>query len=223
VKHIKTTGIILGRIDYGEADRILSVLTPDQGKLRLMARGVRKVKSKLAGGIELLSTSNITFIAGRGEMGTLISTRLIRHYGQITKDLGRVQLGYEIIKMLDRATEDHPGPEYYELLEQAFAALDEPKIDADLIHAWFQAQLLKLAGHMPNLSALTESPKYNFDLEAMTFAPHDNGRYTMNHIKMLRLLFSSHTPADIAKVQGADHILADLAPLVRTMTQTHLH
>lgn len=59
---IVTSGIVLNRINFGEADRILTVITPDQGKLSLIAKGVRKEKSKLAGGIELFSVSNISFI-----------------------------------------------------------------------------------------------------------------------------------------------------------------
>lgn len=228
MKRILSTGIILGRTDYGEADRILVVLTPDHGKLRLMARGVRKIKSKLAGGIELFSTSNITFIEGKGEIGTLISTRLIKHYGHIIDDIERVQLGYELIKLLNRATEDHPEAEYYELMERAFAALDDPGINLELIRAWFSAQLLRQAGHSPNLKTDTNDRKlnaetdYNFDFEAMTFAPHGSGKYTADHIKTLRLLFSIHPPADISKVQGLNGLLNDISPLIRTMLTSHI-
>ena len=230
MKQLVTTGIILGRTDYGEADRILTVLTPDHGKLRLKARGVRKAKSKLAGGIELFSTSHITFIAGKGDsgMGTVISTRLIKHYGQIINDIDRVQLGYELIKLLNKATEDQPEAEYYHLMEQAFAALDDPKINVDLIRTWFSAQLLRQAGHSPNLKTDTNDRKlnaetdYNFDFEAMTFTPHGSGKYKANDIKTLRLLFSGHSPVDIAKVQGLDGLLSDLGPLVRTMLTSHI-
>lgn len=230
MKQIKTTGIILSRTDYGEADRILTVLTPDHGKLRLKARGVRKVKSKLAGGIELFSTSHITFIEGKNEGGlaTLISTRLIKHYGRIINDIDRVQLGYELIKLLGRTTEDQPEVEYYDLMEQAFAALDDPKISIDLIRTWFSAQLLRQAGHSPNLKTdtndrpLNAETDYNFDFEAMTFTPHGQGKYQAADIKTLRLLFSSHPPSDIAKVQGLEGLLSDLAPLVRTMLTSHI-
>ena len=226
MKHLKTTGIILSRTDYGEADRILTVLTPDHGKLRLLARGVRKVKSKLAGGIELFSTSDITFIQGRGEMGTLISTRLIKHYGHIIDDIDRVQLGYEFIKTLNRATEDHPEKEYYGLMEKAFAALDDTDISTELIRTWFQAQLLKLAGHTPNLHTdgagkkLETGETYGFDSEDMLFTIQPDGKYSTDHIKTLRLLFSDHSPAATSKVQGINDFLSDLAPLVRTMLQS---
>ncbi|HVX48010.1 MAG TPA: DNA repair protein RecO [Candidatus Saccharimonadales bacterium] len=228
MKHLKTTGIILSRTDYGEADRILTVLTPDRGKLRLLARGVRKVKSKLAGGIELFSTSDITFIEGRGELGTLISTRLIKHYGHIIDDIERVQLGYEIIKTLNRTTEDHPDQEYYELLEQAFAALDDPGIDLTLIRLWFEARLLDLAGHSPNLSTdtagakLEAGQKYDFDHESMAFVPNGSGKYTASDIKVLRLLFSANPLEDINKVQGIGQALKNIEPLIRTTSRDFL-
>src|SRR4051812_43718179 len=103
MKQILTSGIVLKRTNYGEADRIITFLTPDHGKIRLIAKGVRRVKSKLAGGIELFSVSHLTYIEGKREIGTLISTRLEKHYGDIVKDIDRVQLGYELIKLLDKA------------------------------------------------------------------------------------------------------------------------
>src|SRR5690242_5205855 len=146
-----TTAIVLARTNFGEADRILTFITPEYGKLRLMARGVRKVKSKLAGGIELFSVSDITFVQGRGEIGTLISARLLKHYGHIVSGIERVQLGYDLIKLLNRTIEDEAEKAYFELLEQAFQALDGLANSDELVRTWFTAQLLRLGGRMPNL------------------------------------------------------------------------
>src|SRR5256885_8858328 len=104
----RTQAIILNRTDYGEADRIISFLTPDHGKLKAIAKGVRKSKSKLAGGIELFSVSEVSFIIGRSEINTIISTRLVKHYGNIVKDLDRTGAAYEFIKSLNKATEEQP-------------------------------------------------------------------------------------------------------------------
>lgn len=225
---IRTRGIVLKRTDYGEADRIVTMLTPDQGKLRLMARGVRKPKAKLAGGIELFSVSDISFIRGRGEIGTLVSARLDKHYGRIVEDIGRVQLGYDLLKMLDRATEDEPEEDYFDLLAQALRALDDPKVDSQLIRAWFGAQLLRQAGHAPNLDTtaegakLTEGQSYGFDHDNMSFTPADKGGFTADDIKFLRLLFSGHGPVALNRVEGAAALTGKSAPLVRTMLQTHI-
>jgi len=228
VKQLQTTGIILSRTDYGEADRIVTMLTPDQGKLRLMARGVRKIKSKLAGGIELFSVSEVSFIRGRGEIGTLVSTRLVRHYGKIVQDIDRVQLGYGLIKMLNKATEDQPEAAYFELLQRAFEALDDATISTELINLWFQAQLLAQAGHMPNLLTDASGHKlvtdnlYEFDVDAVAFSPKQEGHFTADHIKTLRLLFGGNNPATLNRVQGADALLAELAPLLSLLASTYI-
>lgn len=226
MKPLITKGIILSRTDFGEADRIVTMLTPDRGKLRLMVKGVRKLKSKLAGGIELFSVSDITYMEGKGEIGTLISARLIKYYSNIVKDITRVQLGYELIKMLNRATEDEPEPEYFDLLETGFQSLDNSKIDTDLILSWFHAQLLKLSGHSPNLSTdtsgqkLDPTQKYAFDFDAMSFAP--NGPFTADHIKLLRLLFSPNIPATIQQVQGIEKLLPKLQPMLQAIFTTYI-
>jgi len=228
VKQLLTTGIVLSRTDYGEADRIITILTPDYGKLRLMARGVRKVKSKLAGGIELFSTSHVTFIQGRGEIGTLVSTRLITHYGRIIKNIERVQLGYELIKTLHRATEDNSEAAYFEVLQTAFVALDDPAVDLQLIQLWFLAQLLKLAGHTPNLltdatgQKLTADSNYNFDFDNMLFTPHPRGGVRAEHIKSLRLLFSAYPPDRLENIDGLNQALPAVAPLIRAMLTSYI-
>lgn len=224
MKPLLTKGIVLSRTDFGEADRIITVLTPDKGKLRLMAKGVRKVKSKLAGGIELFSVSQLTYIEGRGEIGTLISTRLEKYYSNIVKDINRVQLGYDLIKMLNRATEDEPEPEYFDLLETGFQSLDDSEISADLIRTWFHAQLLQLSGHLPNLKTDTDgqnlnaSRKYNFDFDAMSFTPQLRGSYEADDIKILRLLFSDNSPAKLQQVNGLNQRIAALGQLIKTAT-----
>lgn len=225
---LQTTAIVLARTDFGEADRIITLLTPEYGKLRLLAKGVRKVKSKLAGGIELFSVSQISFLQGRGEVGTLVSTRLIRHYGHIVTDINRVQLGYELIKMLNKATEDQPEAEYFELLNEAFVSLDDASLDLALVRLWFAAQLLRLAGHRPNLSTDTDgeklSPekKYDFDYEGVAFREGKPGSFGANHIKFLRLVFSGNVPAVLAQVQGAPELTAAAQPLVQTMLTSYI-
>jgi DNA repair protein RecO (recombination protein O) len=242
MKQLVTTGIILNRTDYGEADRIITLLTPNYGKLRLIAKGVRKVKSKLAGGIELFSVSNITYIQGRKDIGTLISARLVKHYGDIVKDLDRTMLGYELIKRLDRATEDEPEAAYFELLEQSFAALDDPAIDLDLIRLWFAMQLLRLGGHTPNLSTDVAGEKlraegvYQFSFDDMAFtlsavgssgdlvmeSGAGLGQFTSMHIKFLRLGFGGYPPSALMRVKEVGAIVRSVTPLTQTVLQLYI-
>jgi len=61
-------GIVLRRIDYGEADRILTVLTLEHGKIGVIARGVRKSQSRLASRTDLFTRSRMQLARGRGEL-----------------------------------------------------------------------------------------------------------------------------------------------------------
>lgn len=226
MRRFNTQGIVLARTDYGEADRILTFLTPDNGKVKAIAKGVRKQKSKLAGGIELFSVSDLSLIIGRSEINTLISTRLVKHYGQIVKNLERTNQAYEFIKIMEKATEDNPEAAYFNLLKQAFESLDDNSIDLSLIEIWFYAQLLMLAGHSPNLRTqksgekLEASKKYDFDFESMAFKP--GKAYNSDQIKFLRLLFSSNPPQVIKKIQGAPNLATQLQQLVHSMLQNYV-
>jgi DNA repair protein RecO (recombination protein O) len=228
MNQILTTGIVLGRTDYGEADRILTVLTPDQGKLRLMAKGVRRVKSKLAGGIELFSVSQITFIRGRGDIGTLVSTRLNKHYGDIVSHIDRVQLGYELIKQLDKTTEDEPEAGYFDLLVQAFEALSDPVIDTELIRTWFAAQLLRQGGLMPNLAhdshghKLSADQRYDFSVDEGLFRERSDGNFGVNEIKFLRLIFGHSSPAALAKIADGAELAQRIRQLVVLWQQQYI-
>ncbi len=74
---IKTKSYVLRRTNYGEADRILNLITP-AGKISAIAKGVRKEKSKLAGGVEMFSLAELTIHKGKGEFGTITSAKMLR-------------------------------------------------------------------------------------------------------------------------------------------------
>ena len=222
---IVTQAIVLSRVDYGEADRILTLLTPDLGKIGGIAKGVRRVKSKLAGGIELFSVSEVT-LAHRGQgLHMVVSARLIKHYGGVLGDYDRTMLGYEMIKRIHRITEDESGGEYFDLLRQAFAALDDATLNTEIIRLWFYAQLLRIGGHTPNLQTDTSGEKlaadktYDFGFEQMAFAPSafEAGGFAVDHIKLLRLSFSNATPKILSQVNVGQELVGMCANLVVKM------
>lgn len=228
MNQIVTTGIVLKRLNFGEADRIITLITPDHGKLRLMAKGVRKVKSKLAGGIELFSVTAITYIPGKRDIGTLVSSRLVTHYGDIVTDIKRTMFGYELLKLVDKSTQDECDREFYELLLHSLSAVGNKSIPLEIIEAWFRIRLLRLLGHEPNFSSDTKGKKletgqqYIFDFDTMAFAIHEGGIYTDNHIKLLRL-FLVQSPEKIMHIQNTDKIMDDLSSLTKAMLAQSMH
>ncbi|OGL34417.1 DNA repair protein RecO [Candidatus Saccharibacteria bacterium RIFCSPHIGHO2_12_FULL_47_16b] len=227
-KTYTTKGIVLSRTNFGEADRILTFLTKDHGKVRAIAKGVRKPKSKLAGGIELFSISHLTLIIGRGEINTIISSRLARHFGNLSSDLERVNLAAALIKRLNRVTEDKTEPDYFNLLAKSFKALDNLDLKPNLVELWFDLQLLKQAGHAPNLrrnalgQPLEAKRKYNFDIEKMAFSAAPNGEFNANHIKFLRLYLGLNRPQAVGRINGASKFTKDVRSIVEAMLKSHL-
>jgi len=223
-----TKAIVLKRIDYGEGDRIITVLTPQDGKLSLLAKGVKKLKSKLAGGIELFAVFDAGYIAGRGEVGRLTSARLDEFYDNIINDINRVQLGYSILRAFDKNIEDHAESDYFYLLCQLLRLLNESSISLVRIELYFKAKMLALAGHTPNLqtdeenNALKEDSKYNFNVLSMSFSPSSSGKLSSKHIIVLRLLFNQGNNDAIFKVKMNNHEDEDLIPLIDAMFMSYL-
>lgn len=225
---VVTQGIVLARTDYQEADRILTILTPDHGKIRAIAKGARRSRSRLAGGIELLSVNELALFAGRSELRTLVSSRLVEHWGEIVRDIDRTMLAYELMKRMNRITEDGADESYFHILRRTLGALNSAVISAQLTELWFCMQILQATGHSPNLhnsgdgSALHKAEQYNFDFDAMCFNVHPAGVFTASHIKMLRIAQNCSTPEVLHRIQGISDYVPDVMQLAHSMTKFSL-
>jgi DNA repair protein RecO (recombination protein O) len=228
MKTTVTRGIVLSRINYQEADRILIVLTPDQGKVRLIAKGVRKVKSKLAGGVELLSENEISFIRGRGEVGTLVSSRLKKHYPNIIKDIDRTMYAYELLKTINKLTEDNADEEYYLLVKSFLSELDNLETNILLIKLWADIKLLEAYGYEPELGIdtggvkLSKTLKYDFDFENTAFSMRDRGIFDSGHIQLMRLALNNR-PDKIGVVNGVEKLLVPTQRLTESIRKQQLN
>lgn len=217
-----TKAIVLRRTNYGEADRILQLLTPDHGKIGAIAKGVRRGRGKLTGGVELFAVCDLTLYKGKGDLALITSARIDTFYGDILKDYDRLQLGYQIIKEISRAAEMAPEPEFYELLRQSFVFLNDAAIALELVEIWYRLQLAILLGTALNVSTTTGNAKlssdkrYNFDFGDMVFVEHPSGRFTPDHIKLLRLLIAKN-PKVVSHVSGLKPLLEDCLWLVRSL------
>lgn len=215
----RTEAIVLRRTDYGEADRILNLLTPT-GKMSAIAKGVRREKSKLAGGIELFAVTDLVIAQGKGSIGTITSARLEKFYGSILKQLPRLEFGYEAIKQTNRASEENFEPEWFDLLKLTFENLDDLTVDVRITATWFRLQLAILLGIGLNLATDTKGARlrldgrYSFDPVEMAFEPAGGGTYTADHIKVLRLLSGSN-PRIVAKIGGTGELLDPILYVAR--------
>lgn len=209
----QTQAIILRRTNYGEADRILRMLTP-LGQRNAIAKGVRREKSKLAGGIELFAVSDIVINSGKGDLGILTSSRLVKFYRHILEDYDRLQFGYEAINLTARASEDIDEPAWYEVLHEVFEALDDATISLQMVQTWFYLHYATLTGYELNLEAdvvgqrLDEDKTYMYDINERGLRAAAQGDINANHIKLLRVM-ANRPVRTVAQIGGIEAILAD--------------
>ena len=214
MKTIRTKAIVLRRTNYGEADRIVQLLTPEHGKVSAIARGVRRERSKLAGGIELFCRVDSTLAVGKGELLILTGTRIEQVYRQILTEYDRLQFAYDVLKYIARAAQTIDEPAFFELCDEALAALDDVAIDVRIVRAWFWLQLAILLGVGLNLETdsngmkLVGDARYNFDMSEAVFTYHETGRFGSDHIKLLRLL-SAQSPKIAQQVNGIGDLIDD--------------
>lgn len=192
-KQTKTKAIVLKRTNYGEADRILQIITP-LGKMSVLARGVRKEKSKLAGGIELLAVSDIVVAEGKGDIGSLISSRLDRFYSNILKDYDRLEFANLVLKNISKYSENVDESVWFEITREIFEALNDLKIQLQIIKSWFYLKISAYQGHELSLiydtegSRLSHDGRYFYDVKNRGLSIKPNGPVTSEHIKILRIL-----------------------------------
>jgi DNA repair protein RecO (recombination protein O) len=222
MQQIRTKAIVVHRINYGEADRILHLLTPDHGIVSVIAKGARREKSKLAGGIELFTVTDVTILQGKSDIATLTGARMSTYFMHILDDYAKLQLGYETIKQVRRAAEMVPEPAFFTLLAESFESLNEPVIPANAVEIWFWLQLAILLGVGLNLTTdnrgqkLKIDARYDFDPGTNEFIEHEQGRFSADHIKLLRLL-SAQSPRIAVQVKGLELLTEDCLWAVRAL------
>ncbi len=149
----KTKGVVLRTINIKEADRILEIYSDDLGKVRAIARGVRKIKSRLAGHLEPFTYVELLFARGRGDLATITGAKAIEHHEFIRRDLKKVASASYLAELVSRLSPDgQESKRFPELLRAAFTALEHDH-DVVLVTSYFEWQAIIVGGWEPNLHA----------------------------------------------------------------------
>lgn len=217
---LRTRAIVLRRTNYGESDRILNLITPE-GKLAVLARGVRKEKSRLAGGIELFSVADVVVHQGRSSLGTLTGAKMLHFYGSnIMSDLSRLEFASSCLKKIDRVSEHTENPEFFSILEQVLAGLHQ-NLAAELISTWFTFNLAHASGEEINLlcdvsgAKLQPDQRYAWDSFEAALKLYVNGPIGADEIKLARLMLANKLQV-VSNVNRAAEIARPLAMIAQT-------
>jgi DNA repair protein RecO (recombination protein O) len=142
----KVEGVVLRRRSLGEADRLVTILSRDRGKLVVVAKGARRPRSRFGGRLE--PATRFRALVAEGRSLDIISQVEVLDAFTLRSDLDRLGAASIVLEYADRAlAERHAHTEVYTLLVEALALL---RIGVrDLAPLWFVARLLALTGHRP--------------------------------------------------------------------------
>ncbi len=204
----RTPAIILKRFDLGEADRLLTILTPQYGKLEAVAKGARKLTSHKTGHVELFTRADMLLNRGR-DLDVVNQCEMTAAYLPLREDLMRGAYANYCGELLDRFTssgEDDGAPRLFKLLDETLGRLcDEP--DPRLAVRYYELHLLDIVGYRPELArcviggeTIQAEDQYFSNAEGGVVCPKDAVRGTattqisMRALKVMRHMQRSAYP-----------------------------
>lgn len=143
-------GVVIRSIDYGEGHKIITLYTKEAGKVGVMARGAKKMRSRLAAITQLFTYGEYTYYSS-GRLGNLNSGEILAAHSSIQEDIYKTAYAAYIVEMIDRMLPDQDGSAYlFDQLLAAIQAIDEGK-DAQVVSHLFEMKMLEYAGYSPVL------------------------------------------------------------------------
>jgi DNA repair protein RecO (recombination protein O) len=148
IKTYTSEGIVLSRKNYGEADRILIVISKHFGKVSLLAKSIRKIKSKKRGHLEIFSKIKFSAVRGHG-MDIITETETINDFSGVRVNLNKISLAYYFCEVVNKIThEDEERSLIFNLLSSALEEL-ENETELKKLRLKFIYDLLTKMGYWP--------------------------------------------------------------------------
>lgn len=225
----QTQGVILSYKDYKEADRLITIYSRDLGKLQVVAQGVRKIKAKLAGHLELFNLSDLQLIARRNSRLLVTSAINCDVFFGIKAEESKLDIAFALSRIADEATlEEQRDERIFNLIVESFKFLDSCPKNCELVYYYFVFNLLVCLGYQPVLKNCLRCGN-ELNPEKIFFSFSQGGIVCDNHrqqkdlkmmpntLKILRLLVERN-PDIISKLDFKEDVLREL----KNITQAYL-
>ncbi len=145
LRSYKVEAIVLKRSNIGEADRLLTVFSRDYGKLRLVAKGIRRLTSRKKGHLELFNRVKLQIASGKN-LDLITEAETVDSFPRLRRNLNRVRIAYLLLELVDKLTaENQEHADVYQLLLDNLSRLDSQQAPPDLIEK-FETNLLSVLG-----------------------------------------------------------------------------
>ncbi len=229
----RVQAVILKRTDVGEADRLLTLYTPDRGKLRAVAKGARKPSSRKTGHVELFNHVSLLIAVGR-DLDIVTQADTIEAFLPMRANLDRLSYAYYFAELVDRFTEEEEeNRAVYDLLVRAFHSLEKTEhLPRTARH--FELHLLDALGYRPQLRTCVNCgqellPEENFFtaegggvLNPRCGESHrDAQRISVNALKVLRFLQSGE-PEQVEQLMLTLQVENEVEELLHAYLLHHL-
>lgn len=202
VMNYKTLGIVVKRMNYGEADRILTIFTERFGKIKAIAKGVRKISSKMAGSLEPFALVNLQLYQGKN-LYIVTGATIKQEFGVVDCTLKKTSHCFYLGELIDKFTEENQkNPEIFNLLVDVLWLLRDEESCFWL--RVFELKLIRLSGFHPELfvcvhcrETIIESSNYWDSVEGGLICPacqdkfHHGKEISNNLIKYFRFIVRS--------------------------------
>jgi DNA repair protein RecO (recombination protein O) len=222
-----TQAVVLRRTNFGEADRLLTLYTPDHGKLRAIAKGIRRPSSRKAGHLEPFTHCRVLIARGRN-LDIVTQAEAIELHLALRQDLERLAQAYYLVELVDRfAPEGEENPPLFMLLLEALEELGRTKrVDLALRH--YELRILSGVGFGVQLFRCTGCgqdivPERNYFSEASggVLCPGCGERragareVSLEALKVLRYL-GRHSVAASQRLRLGEAVVAEVRRLLRS-------
>ena len=176
-KNLKVNGIIIGENNSGDFDKMLTMLTPNLGKISCTARGARRTKSQLLSATQVFTFGEYMLFKG-GDTYTINSCEIIEMFYNIRTDLDKLVYASHITKIInDITTENQNSFHILKLYLNTLYVISETDKNLDFLTSVFKIRLMKLIGFAPNVTECVTC-KSKDNLTAFSF--RDNGLKCIN-------------------------------------------
>jgi len=176
----KTQAIVLSRFDLGEADRVLTLLTPHDGKLRVIAKGVRRPTSRIGGSLEPFAELHL--VIARGRTFDVVTQASVGEAWLCFRDrLESAATAWYLGELADRAVEERAAAyPVYALLRRAFQLLDDGMAPGRLAR-WYEFNLADALGMRPEVERCVECDRTLEPNDAFRWVPALGGVLCSRH------------------------------------------
>ena len=148
----KEQGIVLRSVKLGEADKIVTIFTQGSGKIRAVAKGIRRTQSKFGARLEPFTHVSLLLYRGRN-LDTVTQAEIVGPFLKIRRDFGLIAAGETMLEAVDRVAEEHErNVPLFLLLVRGLRALEDDPRDPAAVAESFLLKLLSLSGFHPALS-----------------------------------------------------------------------